>query len=31
MARKFLPQIATGNDLREGDVVECFEVEMVPG
>ena len=19
------------NDLREGDVVECFEVEMVPG
>ena len=22
---------ANYNDLREGDVVECFEVEMVPG
>ena len=22
---------ANFNDLREGDVVECFEVEMVPG
>jgi hypothetical protein len=22
---------ANFNDLQEGDVVECFEVEMVPG